>query len=333
MTIRLSSNKKQDGVCIMADTIAQSVASIVAAILQGRSSRLSENDLRMLSHVASSSRDATLALGGISAALAAVEATRRIPGPDVGPIFPAFDEGPTPITPGPYPPDFPQPIEPGPPDNPAGPQPIDSGGFTHPWHEQMVRYVALDEFLVPAELEALSQFALDNEDKFEASQVVTPGSTAGGVDFDSRRSRVLTQLGNLGDMFRERVRHVLPLVAQRLGMTVRNATGVDVQMTASNDGEFFVAHADNGPAFPTRAISYVYFFNKEPAAFTGGTLRLYDGQAVRDGGAPSRFTAIVPAQNQIVFFPSPLVHEVRPVSVPSGAFEDSRFTVNGWVHF
>jgi SM-20-related protein len=33
-----------------------------------------------------------------------------------------------------------------------------------------------------------------------------------------------------------------------------------------------------------------------------------------------------------VFFDSHLMHEVLPVSVPSGAFEDWRFTVNGWLH-
>ena len=327
----------------MPNTIAESIADIITALVRGQSPRLSTRDLRLLSRVAAGSQEATFVLGAVTAALAANEAIRRIPGPDVGPIFPEFGEGPEPIEPGPYPPDFPQPvspgpyppdspqpISPGPPDNPSGPQPI---GSTRPWFEQMVRYVLLEEFLVPAELETVSRFALDNGERFQPSQVVVPGGTSGRVDFQSRRSRVLIDLGNLADMFRERIRQVLPLVGQRLGIDARNVRAIDVQMTASNDEEFFVPHADNGAAFPTRAITYVYFFNKEPAAFTGGDLRVFHKSAVAGPGeSPSRFTTILPAQNQIVFFPSSLLHEVTPLSVPSKAFEDSRFTVNGWIH-
>lgn len=315
----------------MPDTITENVASIISALIQGQRGTISAHDLRLLSRISSGSREATMVLGGIAAVLAANDAIRQIPGPDVGPVFPQFDEGPVPITPGPYPPDFPQPISPGPPDNPSGPQPIDQQ-FTRPWLEQTVRYVVLEEFLVPAELESVSEFALENEARFEASQVVAPGQTAGSVDFESRRSRVLTDLGTLGDMFRERVQRVLPLVGQRLGIDIRSAKQIDVQMTASNDQEFFIAHVDNGSAFQSRAVSYVYFFNKEPATFTGGELTLYDSEAAAPDGSPARFTTIVPAQNQIVFFPSSLLHEVRPLAVPSKAFEDSRFTINGWIH-
>jgi hypothetical protein len=337
----------------MPDTISDSVANIIVALIRGQSPRISAKELRLLSRVAAANHQATFVLGGITAVLAANEAIKRIPhdvppivpepglGP-VGPIFPEYEgpepispgpyppDSPQPISPGPYPPDAPQPIEPGPPDNPEGPQPTDPD---RPWFEQLVRYVVLEEFLVPAELETISRFALDSEKKFQPSQVVVPGATSGRVDFQSRRSKVLTNLGNLADMLRERIRGALPLVGQRLGIDARKVKGIDIQMTASNDQEFFVAHTDKGAAFPTRAISYVYFFNREPAAFTGGELKLYHKTAVGAAGSPpSRFTVITPAQNQIVFFPSSLMHEVSPVSVPSKAFADSRFTVNGWIH-
>jgi len=41
---------------------------------------------------------------------------------------------------------------------------------------------------------------------------------------------------------------------------------------------------------------------------------------------------ISPAQNQVVFFPSDLLHEIMSVRCPSGLFVDRRFTVNGWLH-
>jgi SM-20-related protein len=43
------------------------------------------------------------------------------------------------------------------------------------------------------------------------------------------------------------------------------------------------------------------------------------------------YRAVVPEQNQIVFFRSELLHEITPVVCPSQAFADSRFTVNGWL--
>jgi Rps23 Pro-64 3,4-dihydroxylase Tpa1-like proline 4-hydroxylase len=34
----------------------------------------------------------------------------------------------------------------------------------------------------------------------------------------------------------------------------------------------------------------------------------------------------------LLLFPSTNDHEVLPVRVPTGAFADSRFTINGWIH-
>ncbi len=41
--------------------------------------------------------------------------------------------------------------------------------------------------------------------------------------------------------------------------------------------------------------------------------------------------SIVPEQNQMVLFDSSLGHEITAVEAPGG-FQDSRFTVNGWLH-
>jgi Rps23 Pro-64 3,4-dihydroxylase Tpa1-like proline 4-hydroxylase len=43
------------------------------------------------------------------------------------------------------------------------------------------------------------------------------------------------------------------------------------------------------------------------------------------------YQAVEPRNNSIVFFLSRYLHEVLPVSCPSKAFADSRFTINGWV--
>ena len=44
------------------------------------------------------------------------------------------------------------------------------------------------------------------------------------------------------------------------------------------------------------------------------------------------FSTIEPRHNRVVFFWARVMHEVMPVRVASRAFEDARFTVNGWVN-
>ena len=55
--------------------------------------------------------------------------------------------------------------------------------------------VILDEVLTLAELNALRQYVLEQEMRFETSEVLAPGVSAGAVDYEHRRSRVLMDLG------------------------------------------------------------------------------------------------------------------------------------------
>ena len=43
------------------------------------------------------------------------------------------------------------------------------------------------------------------------------------------------------------------------------------------------------------------------------------------------FTRVVPVNNRVVFFPSRYYHTVVRVAVPTGAFADGRFAINGHV--
>jgi Rps23 Pro-64 3,4-dihydroxylase Tpa1-like proline 4-hydroxylase len=111
-------------------------------------------------------------------------------------------------------------------------------------------------------------------------------------------------------------------------------TQTEAQITASNDGDFFQAHCDDAQAMiASRRMTFVYFFHREPCQFEGGELRLHD--STRSGGRPlsaGSYQAIVPQQNQIVFFPCSILHEITPVHCRSRVFADGRFTVNGWLH-
>jgi Rps23 Pro-64 3,4-dihydroxylase Tpa1-like proline 4-hydroxylase len=114
----------------------------------------------------------------------------------------------------------------------------------------------------------------------------------------------------------------------------------EVSLVAHGNGAHFVKHTDMpiGPGRrplggdesgkQDRLLSAVYYFHAEPRGFTGGDLRLH-----RFGSedAPGDYVDVEPADNRLVVFPSWVLHEVRPVSVPTGRFEDQRFAVNCWL--
>ncbi|MGC1452642.1 MAG: 2OG-Fe(II) oxygenase [Candidatus Sulfotelmatobacter sp.] len=193
--------------------------------------------------------------------------------------------------------------------------------------------VVLDEFLAPQEVEELTRFTLDHEADFTSSGVVSPSADGGIVNYEHRRSRVLMDLARHQDLILERIKAVLPLVVDRLGMEEFSISGVEAQVTASNDGDFFCFHSDNGSAsVASRHLTFVYFFHREPLQFEGGELQIHDARL--ESGvyvSAGSYQTIVPQQNQIVFFPSELLHEITPVKCSSQVFADSRFTLNGWL--
>lgn len=195
------------------------------------------------------------------------------------------------------------------------------------------RCVVLDEFLAPQDVEQLTRFALEHENDFRTSEVISPAAEGGVVDYEHRRSRVLMEIGPYQQLVLGRIKAVLPEVLKTLGMDEFTISGEEVQITASNDGDFFHFHSDNGnEGVTSRSLTFVYFFHREPRQFEGGELRIHDArlegeQYVSEGS----YQTIMPQQNQIVFFPCELLHEITPVTCPSGQFADSRFTLNGWL--
>lgn len=193
--------------------------------------------------------------------------------------------------------------------------------------------VVLDEFLTPQELADLTRFTLEHESDFRASEVVSPNADSGVINYEHRRSRVLMDLAEHQDLVLARIKAVLPQVLDQLGMEEFAIAEVETQVTASNDGDFFHFHSDNGSErVASRNLTFVYFFHREPRPFEGGELRIHDAR-LEDGTYVSEgsYEAIVPQQNQIVFFPCEMMHEITPVACASQAFADSRFTLNGWL--
>jgi Rps23 Pro-64 3,4-dihydroxylase Tpa1-like proline 4-hydroxylase len=193
--------------------------------------------------------------------------------------------------------------------------------------------VVFEEFLAPAELEELLSYTLSHQENFVVSEVISPGvNSSSGSDFDYRRSRVLMDLGPHQERLVNRLRSALPRILTRLGIEPFPISRFEAQITASNEGDFFRWHSDNGQKeVAGRQVTFVYFFHREPKMFEGGELRIQGPtwNTLPDGSA--NYYTIIPRTNQMVLFDSSLTHEIAPVKCPSGKFDASRFTVNGWI--
>lgn len=189
--------------------------------------------------------------------------------------------------------------------------------------------VILEEFLVAEELAGLMRYVEDHHEDFTATYIVGAKGDS-KVDPGYRRSKVLYDVGRYRDLFVNRILTHLPRVLSGLDHPRFRVADVELQLTATGNGEFFRKHNDNGAnSLRGRRITFVYFFHREPRPFVGGEFCIYGRNS---GGVEGRCARITPAQNQMLFFIADYVHEVLPVQCVSNDLRDSRFTVNGWVH-
>lgn len=192
--------------------------------------------------------------------------------------------------------------------------------------------LVLDEFLVASEWQSLLEFTLEHEIRFAGSEVLSATGLS-NTDHGYRRSRVMFDLGRFESLFSRRLVQFLPHVLWRLGEKPLHLSKLEIQLTATNHAEFFRAHTDNNAVEVNgRKLTFVYFFHREPRRFGGGELCIYNTTQDSREANKSDFQVVYPMQNQIVFFPSHHLHEIRTVTCPSMEFADSRFTVNGWYH-
>ena len=187
--------------------------------------------------------------------------------------------------------------------------------------------VIVDGLLGDAEWSPLLARVLASEAQFQPS--ATHDARA-----DYRHSLVLNPAPDLVEPVVRRVRSLTPDVLPELRVQPITVGVVEAQVTASIDGSFFGVHTDaDRQKVPKRYLTYVYYFNRQPKAFSGGELRVYD-DVLRNGklARGETFQVIEPLHNRLVLFWARTMHEVMPVRMPSGAFGDARFTVNGWVN-
>jgi SM-20-related protein len=192
--------------------------------------------------------------------------------------------------------------------------------------ELISRYAQIDNFLTATEKNKLIKYVLAKE-----SQFVTTSTSTNAEDY--RRSMVLHSFPEFSELMVNRIKAILPDVLRKLNLPSFTIGEIEAQLTMHNDNNFYKLHNDSGsPDTASRFFTYVYYFNREPKAFSGGELQIYDSKIENNFYvAADSFRTVEPRNNSIVFFLSRYMHEVLTVSCPSKAFADSRFTINGWV--
>lgn len=187
-------------------------------------------------------------------------------------------------------------------------------------------FAIIDNFLPPDQLKALLNYSINKQSQFIPT-------TNSANDPNYRRSFFLHQFPEFSELMIGLIRDIKPQVIAHLGIPDFKVGQIETQITAHNHGNYYKIHNDSGsPDSATRVLTYVYYYHREPKAFTGGELVIYDSK-VENGYyvAASSYKTVQPTNNTIVFFPSKCMHEVLPVSCPSEYFANSRFTVNGWL--
>lgn len=196
------------------------------------------------------------------------------------------------------------------------------------------RFVRIDDFLTPAENEDLLRFAIEQEANYETSTVYHEKESS--KDENVRKSKVLFTIGKTQwkPLFVERLKLHLPHLLDTLNVPAFEIGDFEIQLTASNDGDFFKRHADtdrSNEAIASRQLTFVYYLNRSPKPYSGGDILFYGENSGGLGDRGADVVAVSPANNSLISFASDRWHEVELVRCLSGEFADSRFTVNGWL--
>ncbi len=189
------------------------------------------------------------------------------------------------------------------------------------------KYLQVDNFLTREDQKRLLNYVFAEEAEF----VPTSTSTE---EVNYRRSSVLYNFPEFAELVSDRIQSITPDIFRTLELSPFSISHIEAQLTAHNDSNYYKVHNDNGSSNTAmRELTYVYYFYREPKPFSGGELVIYDSKIENTYyiNADS-YKTIEPRNNSIVFFLSRSMHEVLPVRCPSRVFQDSRFTINGWIH-
>lgn len=191
-----------------------------------------------------------------------------------------------------------------------------------------IPHLIIDDFLPGEVHRGLLERAL-NTAEFSQGAVLSGGVT----DKFPEHRRGLHSDDRLGEWLpplRDAVHAAFPAICDALRTPRFKLAAFEILLVAHGDGDFYKAHRDtfigSDRALTTvdRIITLVYYFHRQPKAFSGGELRLFPFSA-------NEPLSIEPRDNRLIAFPSFVLHEVAPVTMPDRKFENSRFSVSCWL--
>lgn len=220
---------------------------------------------------------------------------------------------------------------------------IGLGSSGEPLAGPLPPFARMADFLPAMQHQLLLEWIIDNRDRFQPA-TVTHGRKGSYLRSDSSVRQALTfhDVGPMKAELSERLLEALPKLMSQAGLKGSEPRSLELELAAYGDGAHFAAHldipigADRAALGPRpgedRILSAVYYLHSLPKKFSGGALRLHRfGVQTPEQSRPGvECVDVEPVENSLVAFPSWVTHEVRPVSCPSGEFEDYRFSLNCW---
>jgi predicted 2-oxoglutarate/Fe(II)-dependent dioxygenase YbiX len=195
--------------------------------------------------------------------------------------------------------------------------------------QRIPRYVVVEDVLPAEECAELLDWVLANEERLVPSRVGT-----GYTNPNIRNSLSVTRTAER-PWRKPMLAHMLgraPGLMEQLGLPPIPIDMMEADMVAYRDGGFIRPHIDTAAGKAReesdRMLTMVYYFHREPKGFSGGELRIHP--PTRPPADAPQYAELTPKSNSLIAFAAWAPHEVRPVSVPSGRFEDCRFAINFW---
>lgn len=197
--------------------------------------------------------------------------------------------------------------------------------------------LCIDDFLTEEDAERVLQECIDLKKIYMPARVFD-GPNATKVDPKYRNNEVVY----LDDVFRSAPERsdILSVVKKKIWTEeckrlwhegdyifdiINYSTWQEAVISRYGSCGFYKKHQDTRRDHITyRLVSLVYYINRVPERFTGGSLIFsQDDESV----------VVQPKHNRAVVFPSFTFHEVEDVCMTSDKWEDGRFSLNYWMGF
>ena len=192
--------------------------------------------------------------------------------------------------------------------------------------------LCIDDFLPEEDAQKVLQECIELK-KVYTQATVFDGPNASKIDLKYRNNEVLY----LNDVFRASPERsdILGIIKQKVWTEecktlwhegdyifdiINYSTWQEAVVSRYGDGAFYKKHHDTRRDHITyRLVTLVYYVNRLPEQFTGGSLILLHGD---------ERVHLEPKHNRAVVFPSFTFHEVEPVSMSSEEWDHGRFSLN-----